>query len=58
MRIGVYGALGFAQGMSVGYDNYFLKNLSGPCTFAWTQEKKMPLCSLQKSSEPPVHGAD
>lgn len=31
MRLGVYGALGLAQGMSDGYD--ILQNLPGPCTF-------------------------
>lgn len=54
MRLGVYGALGLAQGMSDGYD--ILQNLD-PVLFL-DSGMHLPLCPRHKSSGIPVHGAD
>lgn len=34
LRVGVYGALGVAQGMSDGYDRHLFQNLPGLCTLS------------------------
>ena len=39
MRVGVYGALGLAQGMSDGYGSHFLRNLSGQCVLPGLRQR-------------------
>lgn len=54
MRIGVYGVLGLAQGMSDGYDSHLLQNLSSLCTLPRLRGKNCH-CVLGTG---PVHCAD
>lgn len=55
MRVGVYGALGLAQGVSGGYGSLSLHSLSALCL---DSGKELPLCPWHKTSGTPVHGAD